>query len=395
MTVPSPGDAALGRRLRELREWAKWTQRAVGDALGGERPLSAGLISSWESGKAVPSRRWVTRYAEVFAGPDGRGAPGLTIEELEDELNALREEMRAAARDTPQLRGATVEGAEPADVLGSFWRFPDGLPVRIIGTPMFFESMRDLDYANRWHPNYMESLRNADMDATVELFGHLRATNPTGDVRFLTTEMLQSDDLTGHVVMLGGGDTLYWRSEKDEKDERNEQRELRSHSLSWFIRRLSLPVRTQLPEGGNPEYDTVFVVKTDEHGVPDYEGEREEVYRSTFLRDRSVHGDQRLRIAGFPQLEYDLGLLARQANPMNLQATVTLCSGVFSRGTYGAVRALTDVKLRESNEHYLRETFSGDEFWLLMRVPVLPGPLGAETITPDLTREYHVVSRSG
>lgn len=393
MTVPSPGDAALGRRLRELREQAKWTQRAVGDALGGERPLSAGLISSWESGKAVPSRRWITRYAEVFAGPEGRGAPDLTIEELEDELNALREDMRAAVRDASQLRAVTGEGAEPVDALGSFWRFSDGLPVRIIGTVMYEDVLAGLGYANRWHPNYIDSLRNADMDAASELFGHLRATNPTSDVRFLTTEMLQSDDLTGHVVVLGGAEATGGWGSKDRGLE--EQRKSSSHPLAWFIRRLSLPVHARLPEGGDREYDTLFVVKVDEHGVPDYEGEREEIYRPTFLRDRSVHGDQRLRIAGFPQLEYDLGLLARQANPMNLQATVTLCSGIFSRGTYGAVRTLTDVKLRESNEHYLHETFSGDEFWLLMRVPVLPGPQGADTITPDLTREYHVVSRSG
>jgi transcriptional regulator with XRE-family HTH domain len=377
MTVVPHGDASLGRRLKSLRESAQLTQRAVADALGGERPLSPALISSWESGRAVPAPRWLTRYAEIFAARTAAaGAPGpedVTVEQLEAELSDLRE--------GAQARSPVGEDPGTADGLGSFWRFPDGLPIRIIGTPMFEDVLEGLDYANRWHPNYMEFLRNADTDATLELFGHLRAANPASDVRFLTVDTMQSDDLTGHVVLLGGGDDLEGR---------------RSSSLRWFIRRLELPVRTRLPDGRDPEYDTEFVVSADEDGNPEYGGPREEVYRPTFLRERHLPDHPRAEVAGYPQLEYDLGLLVRRPNPMNLQvATVTICSGIFSRGTYGVVRSLTDAKLRDGNEQYLREAFPDGNFWLLMRVPVFPGQQGAETITPDLTREHHVVRQSG
>jgi hypothetical protein len=84
-----------------------------------------------------------------------------------------------------------------------------------------------------------------------------------------------------------------------------------------------------------------------------------------------------------------VALLGRFPNPLNLSATVTICSGIFSRGTYGAVRALTDATLRARNERYLAGHFDLQNFWLLLHVPVFPGPTGALTLTPDLTRPFH------
>ena len=372
MTSPSVDDAtSLGRRLKELRESRTMTQRAVADALGGERPLSPALISSWEGGKALPSQQWLARYARIFERPQGGPGEPVSAEELEAELTALRV--------AGQQRAARLGQPEPDDGLGSFWRFPDGWPVRIVGTPMFDRVLAQLAYSNSWHPNYIESLHNADMDATVELFGHIRAANPTSDVRFLTQDDLQRDDLTSHLVLLGGADTsLAGRS-----------------SLGWLIRRLNLPVSTRLPEGGDEEYDAEFVVATDVNGKPAYRGAgAEEVYRPTFLVDHDDPAESRVLVEGYPQLEYDLGLLVRQPNPMNLQATVTVCSGIFSRGTYGVVRVSTDARLRDVNEQYLGGRLTASRFWLLMRVPVFPGPHGAETITPDLSREFHIVRQS-
>ena len=81
-------------------------------------------------------------------------------------------------------------------------------------------------------------------------------------------------------------------------------------------------------------------------------------------------------------LTEDVGLLVRLPNPANRDRTVTICSGVFSRGVVGAVRCLTDATSLDKNEKYLADRF-GDSagFAILMRVPVFRG----DPATPDLT----------
>ena len=46
----------------------------------------------------------------------------------------------------------------------------------------------------------------------------------------------------------------------------------------------------------------------------------------------------------------------------------------------GAVRCLTDARVRDANERYLAERFPGGRFALLVRVPVVTN----ETLSPDL-----------
>jgi hypothetical protein len=58
-----------------------------------------------------------------------------------------------------------------------------------------------------------------------------------------------------------------------------------------------------------------------------------------------------------------------------------MCNGIHSRGVYGAVRCLTDRRVREANEQYLAERFPNGRFALLLRVPVVTN----ETMSPDLT----------
>jgi hypothetical protein len=55
---------------------------------------------------------------------------------------------------------------------------------------------------------------------------------------------------------------------------------------------------------------------------------------------------------------------------------------MFSRGTLGVVRALTDTRFRDRNEAYVRERFAGsDTFSVLSRVPIVNG----RAVTPDWT----------
>ena len=60
------------------------------------------------------------------------------------------------------------------------------------------------DYASEDSPNYSQLHRLADPDALVELWGHVRMVNPDSDVRFMFAADMRSDDLTAHVVLIGG-----------------------------------------------------------------------------------------------------------------------------------------------------------------------------------------------
>jgi hypothetical protein len=248
---------------------------------------------------------------------------------------------------------------------------PDSEHARTLAAARASFESAGVQYANPWHPNAISTLHNGDADAVMELVGHVRAENPGTDVRWLAADELGPDDLTGHVIVLGGGD---------------EALRERAGPLDYLIKRLDLPVTTRLQAGGDPEYDYEFVVSLDVEGTPSFGGERSEAHAPRFVLDRE---GARVLDDGQPRLEYDVALLGRFPNPLNLSATVTICSGIFSRGTYGAVRALTDATLRARNERYLAGPFDLQNFWLLLHVPVFPGPTGALTLTPDLTRPFH------
>jgi hypothetical protein len=76
----------------------------------------------------------------------------------------------------------------------------------------------------------------------------------------------------------------------------------------------------------------------------------------------------------------DVGYIVRRRSPYHTDRTLTICNGIHSRGVFGAVRCLTDKRVRDENERYLADRFPGDEFALLVRVPVVTN----ETLSPDL-----------
>lgn len=439
------------RELRTQWPSVVVTQRQLAEALGVSVPLISSWESS--STPAVPSEVWLQAYARFFATPrslDGDQPHLLELKELTDEEEQAR---RALVDELVELREVAArpatERTQTGALGGRFYYFPDGQPVRIIysklpdyelvrhppdvdallhaarhvlagqdGEPagdlrkatedlqhyervhealvLLERAAHELDpdsehthtlttaragfesvgvqYANPWHPNAISALHNADADSVIELVGHVRAENPGIDVRWIAPDEVSPDDLTGHVIVLGGADTVYGTEGR------------RAGLLTYLVDRLDLPVATRLPPGGDPEYDSEFVVALDVEGRPAFDGARSEAHAPRFVVDRE---GQRLMSEGQPRLEYDVALLGRFANPLNLSATVTICSGVFSRGTYGAVRALTDATLRSRNERYLAGHFDLQGFWLLLYVPVFPGPTGALTLTPDLSRPFH------
>jgi transcriptional regulator with XRE-family HTH domain len=477
LTENALGSGALARRLRELR--SQWpgvvvTQRQLAQALR----ISVSLISSWESATApaLPSEDWLHAYALFFATPRSvdDGEPRLldqrqltpdeeqTRRELVDELIELRD-VALRPEGTRARTGALG---------GTYYYFPDRLPVRIIcgrlsqyeierpsprpedllqaardvqvalgdtAPPEFGDALLELDhyarihealrvvkigaeraydiapqeqkdlpedadgplrrlalisdalanlerggvqYANPWHPNAIRSLWNADMDAAAELSEHVLAENPGADVQIVLESDVEARDLTaGHVVILGQGDSLL----RGKPGRRATSVRTSAGPMSYLRTRLDLPIYTTLPQGGDSEYDGRFVVEADEEGVPTVDGPRRDEYTPRFVTRQG----ERVLDHGQPWLEYDVALLVRTTNPFNQGATLTACTGIFSRGTYGAVRALTDATLRTRNEEFLRGRFGDKSFWLLMHVPVLSILTGAQTLTPDLTRPFH------
>ncbi len=398
MTDLTPARARLARRLRELRESpevSRLTQKELAGALG----TSAPLISSWEGGREMPPEARLQAYGRLFATSRSREGERVALVPADDLTAEEHDRMEKLIGELLRLREEAMSPTESSrrrtgELGGRFWYFPDGQTITILCTSL---SDRQLGYGSDGelpegappitaysrpsHPNYIELLRNGDMDALVELVGHIRAENPSAEVRWKTYNRVRdSDDLTGHLVILGGSEYVAGTTSRPDD------------YLEWFIRRLDLPVSTRASANGDPEFGTEFVVATNDDGEPTYLGANEEMYQPGFLRQGVEPDSPRVFNDGVPTLEYDLALIARKANPLNVSARITICAGIFSRGTYGAVRAFTDANLRARNERYLEKHFSDiNQFWMLLRVPVYSG---VRTVTPDLERPYHRIRYS-
>ena len=344
----SPRESApLARRLRELRE-ERWpgvvlTQETLGRALGGTSPLAVSTISSWESptSPVTPPRRRLAAYATFFAtrrSLDSDPPHLLADHELDASERAERDRL---LRELLALWEAAPSGGPAAGPSRRIWHFPEGSAVRLICGRLPDEHLST--YAAPVTRNYAELLSYADLDALVELFGHIRAENPTCDVRFLQASESMSearpDDLSVHLVLLGG---FAW-----------------NRVTSWLTHKVDLPVRQV--EDPSVEDGEVFEVSRGENAV--------RYFPTADDRDPSLG------------LTEDVGLFVRMPNPNNTAVTLTICNGVHSRGVLGAVRCLTDAHLRDRNEAYLASRFGdSDQFGILMRVPVMQG----RTLTPQL-----------
>jgi hypothetical protein len=348
----------LARRLRALRE-QRWpdlvvTQKQLAEAFGDdERPLSLSLISSWESVRnpVSPPVHRLNQYSIFFAtrrsvaGPRARLLPDreLTPEErgersrIYDELATLR------FPDSP-TGPVRLPLASPGDEIGGGpLYFDDQKPVTIVCSRLPEEMRRSMPYTNPLDPDYVRSYTYADIDSLIELFGHVRAVNPTAEVNIRAADSLEEDDYTAHLLLLGGVD---WNPVTRDIEQR-----------------LRLPVKL----GDRPDSDL-------------YGGQFEVVAGSDAGKVISpvLHTMGRQVV-----LREDVGHVFRGRNPYNQARSLTLFNGMFGRGTYGAVRSLTDARFRDRNERYLHERFGRfDSFSILVRVSTNPG--GA-ALTPDWT----------
>jgi hypothetical protein len=350
----------LAQRLRALREgrWPdrKITQPQLAQALGHGKPLSVPLISSWESQNhpRIPPPARLEGYAAVFATSrsfEGKVPRRLSPEEMTDEekraMTELEQELkrlRAAAlrAGSSQTEDAAVGEISPErKAFGTGpWRFADSRTITIVCAQWPEHMLATIPYTDVNDPDFIELLTYSELDALFELHGHLRATNPANNVFRRIAGKLAPDDYSSHLVSLGGVD---WNT-----------------ITSTTLNQLPLPIRQ----------------------IADWNSEGEQ-YFEVGVDGKVVRHQPRLEKAdGFPKgiLREDVALFARATSPFNSARTVTICNGMYGRGTYGVVRALTDVRFRDRNAEYLRSRFGNSgTYCVLTRVPIVDGA----TLTPD------------
>ncbi len=348
----------LGDRLRALREAGisgkPVTQRVVANAFGKSVPL----ISSWEKGKALPSEKWLNAYARLFATPRSYagGHPrvlaleGLQGEELKRFEAIFRElmDLRSPAGPEPPAarRGAAELATRPPSE--GMWHFPDRSPITLVCARLAAESRGREAHTRPESPDYVELYAYADLDALMELYAHVCAANPDVTVNHRLADQVSQDDLTNHLVLLGGG--------------------ARNPVTRRVTRLLDLPVARERGEGNDPAAGSFRV--------------RAPNGRTTVFRSKleGLGPDQRL-------IE-DVAQFCRAPNPFNRKRSVTICDGTYSRGTYAAVRTLTDPRFRDRNRAYLHRRFGPeDTYSVLARVTLVAG----EVITPDWTQDGTVL----
>jgi hypothetical protein len=329
----------LARALRDLRE-TTWpdrvlTQGQLAMALSSEGHIAPATLSSWESATnpKTPSAARITAYARFFC----------TRRSVEKEPHLIPEDQLTPSE---RERFKKVESQlfvlyrpEDRKVQRSF-QFDTGTVV-VICPDAPSEAQGPL--ADEHSLNFTKLQKYGDLDALIELYGHLRAENPTLDVYHRLASEAASDDHTGHVILLGG---IGWNKV----------------TLRFQSAISQVPItQTAVDDlkGGD-----IFRVKTSEDEL-------------SFYPKYQELGD------GKEVLE-DIGYLARLRNPFKVNRTLTICNGIHSRGVYGAVRCLTDASVRDENEKYLADRFPDGEFAILMRVPVVAN----ETLSPDLQNPH-------
>ncbi len=348
--VVGTGDIfALAHRLRALREehWPDLsiTQSELAAAFSAEKPASVPLLSSWESRThpKVPPLSRLAAYATFFATRRSvarRPYRLLPLDELTTEERLHRDELLDELTGLREAGQPDTGAASDVDRNSrrDFWYFPDRNNITIVVAQLPAKMRARMPYADPTQPDYVELYTYADLDALIELHGHIRALNPRSRVNFRITSELTADDYTSHLVLLGGVD--------------------------WNVVTRELLDRVDLPVSQVTRHD-----ESEAGGFVVGQGDAERV-----LAPRLGH------VEGNEVLLEDIAHFYRGPNPFNHKRTVTVCNGMYGRGTLGAVRALTDERFRDRNADYLRTTFAGlAAYSVLTRVSVVNG----QVVTPD------------
>ena len=357
-----PSEAGrLARRLRDLRTSHRLKQADLARVFSEHTKVSVAAISSWESESKtakVPPEERLHVYALFFSQTDA-AIGNLHLPREDDLAPADRERFTVLREELIDLRNSAIGQAGSQISSSSTWAFDTG-PITVICPEAPTDGRSPL--AKETNPNHTRLYRYADLDSLIELWGHIRATNPDLEVAHRLPTEVVADDLSGHLVVLGG---IAWNQVADRLQQ----------------------VLDELPfeQISVPDLDNGEIFRSREPGGQEFrprwadrKGARREAMdlgqiKAEQAQDAWHNGKRR-------ELVEDVGLLARLRNPFNHSRTITICSGVYSRGVLGSVRTLTDSAIRKENEAYVARRFPSGSFAILMRVTVVNG----EALSPDL-----------
>jgi transcriptional regulator with XRE-family HTH domain len=336
---PSIPARRLAERLRALREQQGLTQRQLATALGGADPLSIATISLWENpgSDRLPPERRLAAYARLFCS--SRSFDG-GMQRLLDSGDLTEQERRQETELHEELLGlrgraqSTSGPASETEQRSALWHFPDPIAVSIVCS----DAVEPPAYANPSHLNYSRYARYADLDALLAVYGQVKADNPARMIRILPTDRLVQDFALNHLIIIGG---------------------VASNAASLFAQDIPVPAAEEIP-GTDPLT----------HSFKCNVGGEVREFRS--LRDDEGN------------LTQDVGLIARGPHPIIPGGTVTLLSGITSRGVHGAALCFIDSHVRDTNERYLEHAFGNvGSFCILMNISVHYN----NALPPNLWRE--------
>jgi hypothetical protein len=164
----------LARRLRELREthWpdAQLTQAQLAAAFSTEDRVAPATISSWESttNPKAPTAARLRAYARFFATKRSLDGGHHLVPEVE---LAPEEERQRRTLENELIGLLEIRGRERR---GTF-SFDEG-PITIICPDAPEDSRGPL--AQERDSNFTKLQQFADLDALIEVYGHLRESNP-------------------------------------------------------------------------------------------------------------------------------------------------------------------------------------------------------------------------
>ncbi len=263
----------------------------------------------------------------------------LPLDQLEPDEHLERDRLLRELIDLRECAPGTQEVAgRGAGSVAGLMHFPPGEEVIIVCSRLPDRLLGQMPYADADGPDYVKAYTYADLDALIECFGHIRAYNPLNRVTFRIGTGLVSDDYTSHLVLLGGVD-------------------FNDATRDVLGRFGDLPVR----QFSRETEDEVGGFEIAENG-----------------RTRTFSPKLRT-VGGKAVLEEDVAQVFWARNPYNENRTVTICNGMYGRGVYGAVRAITDARLRDENQEYITSRFGDNGFNILSKVLVV----GGEVVTPS------------